>query len=313
MMENQPPLSSAEGSSNRTLPKRRKGPRYSRSCTQKDRTVPHHQQSEDVIRIKVDIKEEPEDTYVTGDEPFKEEEIPSQISTDGTSSRDPEKCTSSPYSEDSTQDDNTLSHHYKGEDLTILKVEIKEEDVEMCVMDGQNVEKTSKEHSDYDAEDNDVAQYSPGGNPIAGNTHHRLYHDDRSQDSSNPEESSSSKSHSNEQGDEKIFPCPECDKFYKKKKHLVVHQRVHTGERPFSCSDCGKSFRQKGILLIHKRSHTGERPFSCTDCGKCFTQKGQLLNHQRSHTGERPFLCSECGKCFTSKGYLLEHQRSHTV
>ncbi|XP_069605932.1 gastrula zinc finger protein XlCGF57.1-like isoform X1 [Ranitomeya imitator] len=110
----------------------------------------------------------------------------------------------------------------------------------------------------------------------------------------------------------KPFSCSECGKFFKWKSSLVHHHKTHTGEKPFLCSECGKCCKSKLDLVHHQRTHTGEKPFSCSECGKCFNQKGNLNEHQRTHTGEKPFSCSECGKCFTYKGNLDEHQRTHT-
>ncbi|XP_068112335.1 oocyte zinc finger protein XlCOF22-like [Hyperolius riggenbachi] len=435
MMENQPPLTLPDGSSNRNPPERCTGPLYSQGCKMEDPPISHHYQDEDKITVKLEVKEEPEETYVRGDEPCKEEEIPSHVSTDGSSKRNPpEGCTGPLYSRDCTKEDPSIPHHYQGDDMAIIKVDVKEEpedtdmmgdeackeeiptqistdgsssrnppegctgplcyqdytqedhsiphhyqckgqiDVKvesknyeespvrrdhqsgkdgdmmvvagpgMPVSDGQDVGSPSEGHlispPDYNAEDNGVTQYSPGGNPITGNTHHRLYHEERSPDPSeesfdrslpvtrniqprchtakkckypsSSEESSSSRTCTVTQGDERRFQCSECDKCYSKKSNLLVHQRVHTGERPFSCLECGKWFSQKGTLLAHQRRHTGEHPFSCSECGKCFSRKGILLTHKRSHTGERPFSCPECGKCFTQKGNLLTHQRIHT-
>ncbi|XP_066450929.1 zinc finger protein 420-like [Eleutherodactylus coqui] len=111
---------------------------------------------------------------------------------------------------------------------------------------------------------------------------------------------------------EKRFSCSECGKCFSQKSYLVAHLRIHTGEKPFSCSECGKCFGKKSSLVGHLRTHTGEKPFSCSECGKCFNQKSVLGKHQRTHTGEKPFSCPECGKCFSNKTILVRHQRSHT-
>ncbi|KAM5127426.1 gastrula zinc finger protein XlCGF66.1-like [Mantella aurantiaca] len=44
MMDNQPPLTSPDGSSNRNPPESSRRPLYSRDSTQEDLTIPHHHQ-----------------------------------------------------------------------------------------------------------------------------------------------------------------------------------------------------------------------------------------------------------------------------
>ncbi|PIO22670.1 hypothetical protein AB205_0215440, partial [Aquarana catesbeiana] len=193
----------------------------------------------------------------------------------------------------------------------------------------------------YNAENGDIAQYSPEVNLNTQSTHHRPYPLERSMDPSNPEESSgqshtvtpdillgshrtdtstdpsnlneSSLGHEGSHtGESSLSPLEykkspnECRIFVKKKRNQKT-------EHPFSCSACGKSFPVKADFLIHQRIHTGERPFSCSECGKCFISKELLRKHKRIHTSEGPFSCSECGKCFNMKGYLLKHQRIHTT
>ncbi|XP_073451038.1 uncharacterized protein [Aquarana catesbeiana] len=111
---------------------------------------------------------------------------------------------------------------------------------------------------------------------------------------------------------EKLYSCSECGKCYSQKRHLLTHQRLHTGAVPFTCTECGKSFNEKRYLTNHQNSHTGERAFSCSGCGKGFTWKESLIRHKKFHSGVRPYACSDCGKSFTLKGDLLRHQRTHT-
>ncbi|XP_072279613.1 uncharacterized protein [Pyxicephalus adspersus] len=76
MMENRPPLTSPDGS--RNTPERCPRPRYSQDSTQDDCKISPHDQVEGLVVVKV----EDEESYVMKNEPFEEEEIPPEISTD---------------------------------------------------------------------------------------------------------------------------------------------------------------------------------------------------------------------------------------
>ncbi|XP_077341416.1 uncharacterized protein LOC143986884 [Lithobates pipiens] len=244
----------------------------------------------------------------------------------------PERCPRPLYSRDSTQEDHTIPHHYKGEDLIDIKVEVKEEEetyvsddqqsmekdgiirliieedtpTEISTVDGREMRKTSEDcltlSPDCKVEDEDITQYSPGENPTTSNVHPAPHSVDGPSYSSYPKEPTG----------KKPFYCSECRKYFSQKSSLYRHQRSHTGEKPYTCPECWKCFSQKSSLYTHQRSHTGEKPYSCPECGKCFSRKTHLCRHQRSHTGEKPFSCPECGKCFSLKSNLYTHQRSHT-
>ncbi|XP_068115245.1 oocyte zinc finger protein XlCOF7.1-like [Hyperolius riggenbachi] len=107
------------------------------------------------------------------------------------------------------------------------------------------------------------------------------------------------------------YSCSECGKGFTENKDLLQHQKTHTGERPFSCVHCDKHFVTKGNLVKHQKIHESERLFSCSECGKQFSTNSDLVRHIRGHTGERPFSCSECGKGFIHKCHLIRHQASH--
>ncbi|XP_073451130.1 uncharacterized protein [Aquarana catesbeiana] len=74
MMDNQPPLTSPDGSSNGNPPERCPCPLYSRDSTQDDHTIPHHHQDEDLKDIKVEVKKE--EFLVSGDQQSMEEGCP---------------------------------------------------------------------------------------------------------------------------------------------------------------------------------------------------------------------------------------------
>ncbi|PIO31130.1 hypothetical protein AB205_0046290 [Aquarana catesbeiana] len=62
-----------DGSSNGNPPERCPHPLYSRDSTQEDHTNPHHHQDEDLIDIKVEVKEEEEEADMGGDHQSTEE------------------------------------------------------------------------------------------------------------------------------------------------------------------------------------------------------------------------------------------------
>ncbi|XP_068113854.1 uncharacterized protein [Hyperolius riggenbachi] len=73
MMENQPPLTSPDGSSNRNPPERCTGPLYSWDCLKEVPTTPHHYQDGELIHVNAVVKEEEEETYVRSDQQSVEE------------------------------------------------------------------------------------------------------------------------------------------------------------------------------------------------------------------------------------------------
>ncbi|XP_073453930.1 uncharacterized protein [Aquarana catesbeiana] len=329
MLENQPPLTSPDGSSNGNPPERCPRPLYSRDSSQEDHTIPHHHQGEELKAIKVEVKEEEEERLVSGDQQSMEK---------GEMIMESKREESSLYID---TNGNYAPNRNISEGHPILS-------------------------PDHNAEDNGITPSSPGVDSSTHNIYHRPHHLPPSMDPSYPDESSdtthtipsdihirpqstdttdtshpreSSSGHGRvliadgpfscsesgkgftQAGDllnlssHKVvrpFSCSLCGKSFSQKSALARHHKSHTGERPYSCSKCGKSFAEKGNLLIHQRIHTGERPYSCSLCGKSYGVKNLLILHQKTHTGERPFSCSECGKTFVEKGKLLIHMRSHT-
>ncbi|XP_068115213.1 zinc finger protein 850-like [Hyperolius riggenbachi] len=296
MMENQRSLTSPDVSCNINPPERCTGPLYSQDCPEEDDTIPHHYQRDEHITVKVVVKEEEEEVYVSGDQHSVEE--------------------------------GEIMWTIKEEERS-LNIRTREHDV------GSTPKRLLMSHPDVTAEVS-IIQCSPGGNPISGNANHSGHSADRGTAPSSGEESSSTLTDGPGQDNiflcseldncfastsfvdedqllgDPPFPCPECGKYFILKGDLFAHQRSHLVEHPFSCALCGKCFADKGNLLRHQQLHTGDGPFSCSECGRCFVHRGDLLKHQRSHTGERPFLCTECGKSFTEKGNLIRHRRIHT-
>ncbi|XP_068113135.1 zinc finger protein 1 homolog isoform X2 [Hyperolius riggenbachi] len=309
MMENQPPLTSPDGSSNRNLPERCTRPLYSRE----DDTIPHHYQVEEPF-MKVNVKEE--QSYITCDQEstdegenmiaINKEEYESYVRSDQQST---EGC---------------------------MMWTIKEEgrSLDISTLDGPVVRETSEQYllssTNHRAENCSHTKYTPGKRVSYS------YTKDKKCFMQEREVIFIHKPHMIETP----FICTECGKAFQYKSKLIRHQRSHTGEQPFSCPECGKRFGQKFCLVrhlklhtvqrtlscvqcgkslrtkyelhVHRRVHTGEKTFSCSDCEKSFTHKSQLIIHQRMHTGEKPFTCPECGKCFSQKRNLDDHLKIHT-
>ncbi|XP_040909584.1 telomere zinc finger-associated protein isoform X2 [Toxotes jaculatrix] len=102
--------------------------------------------------------------------------------------------------------------------------------------------------------------------------------------------------------------CPICDKSFKSKYYLKVHNRRHTGERPFGCLKCGKRYFRKENLLIHEiRDCARVQTYTCVTCSATFNGKEQLRLHVVSHTGDMPHKCSSCPEQFMYKKNLTIH------
>ncbi|PIO13672.1 hypothetical protein AB205_0008200, partial [Aquarana catesbeiana] len=142
-MDNQPPLTSPDGSSNGNPPERCPRPLYSRDSTQEGHIIPHHHQSGNLRDPKVEVKEEiKEEDGVMEESDFakKHKDLYQDTTEESSSYRNPpERCLRPLCSRNSTQEDHTTPHHHQrgnlGDDNIVVKEEYKEEDEEYGVME----------------------------------------------------------------------------------------------------------------------------------------------------------------------------------
>ncbi|XP_073451058.1 uncharacterized protein [Aquarana catesbeiana] len=296
MMDNQPPLTSPDGSSNGNPPDRCPHPLYSRDSTQEDHIYAHHHQHEELANVKVEVKEEEAETYVRDyhqraeevgvKETVKEKDSPLDVSPDGHDVRN-------------SKTSEGLFPYRNVEDIVLTQYS----PVVHSVIHNIN------HRPDHLKQSMDPSNAKESSHSVTPEIHLKSQSTDGSTNPSNPQEFSLSHT------GERLFSCTVCGNSFSKLGELFIHQKTHRAKRSkrsFSCSECGKVCDQERDLLKHHRVHTGERPFSCLECGKSFTQKENLVKHQRIHTGERPFVCSECGRSFGEKHNFLRHQTIHT-
>ncbi|XP_013927561.1 PREDICTED: zinc finger protein 653-like [Thamnophis sirtalis] len=95
---------------------------------------------------------------------------------------------------------------------------------------------------------------------------------------------------------------------------VLSAQRDGQGVREFTCETCGKSFKRKNHLEVHRRTHTGETPLQCEICGYQCRQRSSLNWHMKKHTSEVQynFTCEHCGKRFEKLDSVKFHKlKSH--
>ncbi|XP_075070956.1 uncharacterized protein LOC142159948 isoform X2 [Mixophyes fleayi] len=251
-------------------------------------------EDEDLIDIKVEEIDEEEETYVWDDQLCKEEEIPTDISTDG-------------HNSSTTLEEHLLISTCKIEDDDITQDSPGENTTTINIYPVLHSADGSSDPSNHEECSPDKSGQVTHSTARRGRKTYQCSECDK-YFTQNADLTRHHRVHTGE----KPFLCSECGKCFTQKSALAYHKRIHTGAKPFPCIDCGKCFAHKSTLVNHQRVHTGEKPFSCSDCGKCFAYKSYLVDHQRIHTGVKPFLCSECNKYFAHKSDLNRHKKIHT-
>ncbi|XP_074654532.1 MDS1 and EVI1 complex locus protein EVI1-B-like [Tubulanus polymorphus] len=115
----------------------------------------------------------------------------------------------------------------------------------------------------------------------------------------------------NQDGDDKLFPCENCDKTFTDPSNLQRHIRAnHVGARSHTCNECGKTFATSSGLKQHQHIHSSVKPFQCEVCLKAYTQFSNLCRHKRMHADCRQQIkCKDCGQAFSTVTSLSKHKR----
>ncbi|CAL4220831.1 unnamed protein product, partial [Meganyctiphanes norvegica] len=83
-------------------------------------------------------------------------------------------------------------------------------------------------------------------------------------------------------------------------KHLVEHDKSHTGEKPYKCDHCEKAFSEKTDLLTHKQTHTEGKDID-------ISENNDFIIQYKSDAREKHPFCSHCNKAFLSNTKYIDH------
>ena len=86
------------------------------------------------------------------------------------------------------------------------------------------------------------------------------------------------------------FMCEICGIRFKRNYEFQRHTLVHvTDAKSFQCAYCSKKFRRKDHLIVHQRIHSGNFPYKCRKCSSGFAQNRQLKLHAKKCLDEVNF------------------------
>ncbi|XP_077345920.1 uncharacterized protein LOC143989591 isoform X1 [Lithobates pipiens] len=335
MMDNQPPLTSPDGSSNGNPPERCPRPLYSRDSTQEGHTIPHHHQSGNLRDSKVEVKEEikeedDEDGVMEESESLKEhKDLYQDTMVESSSYRNPpERCPCPLYSRDSTQEGHTIPHHHQsgnlGDDNIDVKEEYKEENEEYGVM-----EEFSEGHKDMmeppntrnppercprplysrdsTQEDHTIPHcYLKSGDPmdiefeVKSEEEERYVRDDQQ----SMEEDGITGTFIEEDTPTEISTVDGREMRKTSEDCLTLSPDCKVEDEDITQYSPGENPTTSNV---HPAPHSADGPSYSS-----YPEEPQTVRDGAVLPTEKRLSCTECGKCFPCKSKLIVHIRSHT-
>ena len=107
------------------------------------------------------------------------------------------------------------------------------------------------------------------------------------------------------------FPCLTCNKTFKHKRLLKIHEVTHSDTRDIKCDKCDATFKRQCGLYSHMQIHDKAYKLFCTTCNKGFHEKRKLREHENTHSGFKPYACSYCDYRCASSSNLPKHMKIH--
>ncbi|XP_073467727.1 uncharacterized protein [Aquarana catesbeiana] len=333
MMDNQPPLTSPDGSSNGNPPERCPHPLYSRDSTQEGHTIPHHHQSGNLrdskVELKKEIKEEDDEDGVMEESEFLKEhkDLYQDTMVESSSYRNPpERCPRPLYSWDSTQEDYTIPHHHQSGNLgdfnIVVKEEYKEEDEEYGVM-----EEFSEGHKDMmeppntrnppercprplysqnsTQEDHTIPHCYKSGNPIDIEFEVKAEEEERyvRDDQQSMEEDGITGTFIEEDTPTEISTVLGREMRKTSEDCLTLSPDCKVEDEDITQYSPGENPTTSNV---HPAPHSVDGPSYSS-----YPEEPQTVRGGAVLPTDKRFSCTECGKCFSVKFHLYRHQRTH--
>lgn len=112
--------------------------------------------------------------------------------------------------------------------------------------------------------------------------------------------------------DDRRYKCGFCGKGFKRREHLINHERVHTGEKPFKCELCDAAFGDPSNWRKHKKKHiTSFENLSLPTLTQTLTDNSlsDKLNSMSDDIDDNAFLKTVNLK-ISSNSFYEEHDKS---